>query len=37
MVLPFGQLGANDDILDALHTKTITEKDERDLIGEIHR
>ena len=36
-MLPFGQLGADDDILHMLHTKMIPEKDERDPIGEIHR
>ena len=36
-MLPFGQLGANDDILHMLHTEMIPEKEERDLIREIHR
>ena len=36
-MLSFEQLGADDDILHMLHTKTILEKNERGPIGEIHR
>ena len=36
-MLSFGQLGTDDDILHTLHTEMIPEKEERDLIGEIHR
>ena len=36
-MLPFEQLGADDDILYMLHTETIPKKDERDPIGEIHQ
>ena len=37
MLLLSEQLGADNDILHVLHTKTIPEKDKRDLIGEIHQ
>ena len=37
MVLPFRHLEADDDILYALLIETIPKRNERDLIGGIHR